>query len=672
MTVTAAMPDPMIASVIQVSDLTKVFGPLTAVNRLNLRVGKGEIFGIVGPDGAGKTTTLRMLSGIMDPTSGSAAIEGFDTRTDAFRVKENMAYMSQRFGLYPDLSVSENIAFYADLYGVPRKGREKRVNELLGFSQMLPFKKRKAGALSGGMKQKLQLVCALIHTPAVLLLDEPTNGVDPVSRRDFWRILYEIVTQGVSILVTTAYLDEAERCDRIGLLDQGTLLASGTVPEIKKLMKGHVLTVRSPQARQINKLLQRHLAKNDVNVFGDTVHIVCDDATATVNKARELIQRHHLPMGDIREAVPSLEDVFVSMMGRRDAPGDEADPSLGREERPPGSVGPDILLSDMISNEAPAVTVDHLTRVFGNFTAVDNISFTVPRGEIFGFLGPNGAGKSTTIRMLCGLLLPSAGQGSVAGFDIRTQAERIKKHIGYMSQKFSLYEDLTVAENIAFYGGIYGLKNRAMATRKAWAMEMAGLTAHGSSLTSILSVGWKQRLALACAILHEPPIIFLDEPTSGVDPISRRQFWDMIYGMADQGITVFVTTHYMEEAEYCDRIALIYRGRMIAMGTPMELKTHQMHDQILDLRCTAPQKIVAQISPLPDVVDAAMFGAGLHVKTRNADTAMGQIQSRLDGLGISEYRLEKILPGMEDVFISLIEADDRQLQAMEDEKAGSV
>jgi ABC-2 type transport system ATP-binding protein len=304
--------------------------------------------------------------------------------------------------------------------------------------------------------------------------------------------------------------------------------------------------------------------------------------------------------------------------------------------------------------------VDGLTRVFGGFTAVDAISFKVSKGEIFGFLGPNGAGKSTTIRMLCGLLTPSHGTGVVAGFDVLTQAEQIKQNIGYMGQKFSLYEDLTVGENIAFYGGIYGLKGSAMAKRKAWALEMADLKDHGKTLTGVLSAGWKQRLALACAILHEPPILFLDEPTSGVDPLSRRRFWDLIHAMADQGTTVFVTTHHMEEAEYCDCIAMIYRGRMIAMGTPLALKTEHMHDKILDLRCADPQAVIEHLAGVAGIRDAALFGAGLHVTATDGAVAEQGIRRKLDALGLTGYTVETILPGMEDVFISLIEADDRR------------
>ncbi len=632
-------------SAIQASNLTKKFGTLAAVDGLNFEVHPGEIFGLVGPDGAGKTTTLRMLASIMDPTSGTASIAGFDVTSQAASVKDHLAYMSQKFGLYQDLTVIENIDFYADLYGVPRKGREIRINELLDFSHMRPFRKRRGGNLSGGMKQKLQLICALIHTPKVLLLDEPTNGVDPVSRRDFWRILYKLLKEKVSILVTTAYLDEAERCDRVALMDHGKIIAIGTPPEIKKLMQGRILTIRSREARKINRLLQENRSAFIVNVFGDTVHLVCTDIKATEEQCRALLADAGLTYEQMQEAPPSLEDVFVSVLGSHNQPAEQT-----KKETDLAAFAHRIE-----GGSAIAVQVDHITRRFGDFVAVSDISFQVPKGQIFGFLGPNGAGKSTTIRMLCGLLAPSEGGGTVAGFDVGTQAEEIKLNIGYMSQKFSLYEDLTVEENIDFYGGIYGLQGDQLAGRKDWALDMAGIREYKKSLTAILSGGWKQRLALACAILHEPPIIFLDEPTSGVDPLSRRRFWDLIYAMADQGITVFVTTHYMEEAEYCNRIALIYGGKMIAMGSPLELKTQLMREQIINLRCPAPQDVIDILTRLPSVRDASLFGAGVHIVTGDAPSAMAAITRMMGDQAIPIDSLERIQPSMEDVFISLIE-----------------
>ena len=631
--------------VIHAAGLTRRFGGLTAVDGLDLAVSEGEIFGLVGPDGAGKTTTLRMLAAILDPTAGEARIAGCDIRTRPADVKAQLAYMSQRFGLYADLTVSENIDFYADLYGLPRRGRSERIDRLLDFSAMRPFKKRLAGALSGGMKQKLQLVCALIHTPRVLLLDEPTNGVDPVSRRDFWRILYQLLGQGVTILVTTAYLDEAERCHRVGLLDHGRLLAAGPPAEVKTLMRGRILALRSPAARKAARSLRRNLGgAGSIAAFGDTLHVVCEDPARTGAEVRALLKQAGIPVDEVREQPPSLEDVFVSVLGKA---ADTAPPMAAPRAGPPRPATGD------------AVAVTDLTRRFGDFTAVDRISFRVPHGQIFGFLGPNGAGKSTTIRMLCGLLAPSAGGGTVAGRDIRTQAEGIKQQIGYMSQKFSLYEDLTVSENIDFYGGIYGLAGSRLARRRDWALEMAGLRERRGSLTRLLSGGWKQRLALACAILHEPPILFLDEPTSGVDPLSRRRFWDLIYDMAENGVTVFVSTHYMEEAEYCDRLAMIYQGRLVALGTPLELKTEVMTEEILDIRCPEAQRVRDHLAALPEVRDAALFGDGLHLVTPDAAAAGRAVRAELDRLGVAPVQIQKILPGMEDVFVALIEAVDR-------------
>jgi len=636
---------------IEADGLCKVFGALTAVDDLSLQVFPGEIFGLVGPDGAGKSTSLRLLASIMAPSAGSARIAGFDVATEAAQAKDHLAYMSQRFGLYQDLTVLENIRFYADMYGVARKGRQERIGELLDFSHMRPFLHRRAGDLSGGMKQKLQLVCALIHTPKVLLLDEPTNGVDPVSRRDFWRILHKLLQAGVAILITTAYLDEAERCDRVALLDRGRILALGSPDEIRRLMPGKILTIRSSRAREVTTALKDRTSATAVNTFGDSVHLVCPDIDQAAAEARRLLQQAAIGWERIGESPPSLEDVFVSVLDRKDRSSGEPEPAALFASPP------------AVTGDGSVVAVQHLTRRFGDFVAVDDIGFQVNRGEIFGFLGPNGAGKSTTIRMLCGLLRPSSGSGTVAGLDIRRQAERIKLQIGYMSQKFSLYEDLRVEENIDFYGGIYGLAGDRLDRRKSWALEMAGLTDHRASLTAILSGGWKQRLALACAILHEPPIIFFDEPTSGVDPLSRRRFWNLIYTMAGQGITIFVTTHYMEEAEYCDRIAMIYGGRMIAIGSPLELKTRFMHDEIIDLRCPDPQGLVAALRSLPEVRDASLFGSGLHIVAADAAAASRAITRLLAQMKIEGTTITTILPSMEDVFISLIEEVDRRRTA---------
>ena len=638
----AAPPD---NAAVVASRLSRNFGDLTAVDHLDLHVAPGEIYGLVGPDGAGKTTTLRMLASILDPSGGRCLVAGYDTAENPDSVKDHIAYMSQRFALYFDLTVKENIDFYADLYGVPRKGRQARMDELLGFSGMQQFKGRRAGQLSGGMKQKLQLVCALIHTPDVLLLDEPTNGVDPVSRRDFWRVLYRLLQQGVAILVTTAYLDEAERCHRVGLMHQGRLLADGTPAQVKTRVTDQILAVQTARPREAAHLLRQHFGR--AAIFGNSVHVSCADAAAAANQVRQIMQGGGITVMQAEAVPPSLEDAFIAMV---EAP---AQTGIAAEAHVP----PVAFRSG--NGSVVAVEVNDLTRRFGHFTAVDKISFSVAGGEIFGFLGPNGAGKSTTIRMLCGLLAPSDGTGSVAGFDINRSAEQIKQQIGYMSQKFSLYDDLTVEENIAFYGGIYGLGKQRLRQRTDWAVEMAGLQQRRRTSTGLLAGGWKQRLALACAVLHEPPIIFLDEPTSGVDPVSRRRFWDLIYAMADSGVTVFVTTHYMEEAEYCGRLALIYRGRLIAMGTPSELKAGLAGETLLELRCQRQQEVLEAIEKLPVVRDAALFGNGLHVRTAEAPAARSAITQVLAGMQIPLEHLEAITPTMEDVFVAMIEREDR-------------
>lgn len=542
----------------------KRYGASVAADNVSLKVSRGQIYGLIGPDGAGKTTMLRVIAGILKPDSGEAFVCGHSCETELSAVKNSIAYMSQKFGLYPDMTVLENIKFYADLYGVGKKGMRSRIDELLDFSYMKPFKHRQAGKLSGGMKQKLQLICALVHKPEVLLLDEPTNGVDPVSRRDFWRILYGLSAEGMTILMSTAYLDEAERCGVVGLMQGGRIIAEGTPADVVKQSGLKVLSVRSGGDKGLVKRLKSALGGGRVHAYGDRIRVLSTDTEADGVRLKELTGT------DSEHEKPMLEDIFMSIGEGSDA--DEHILSLIAD----GAGG----------NSGIALDVSGLTKRFGDFTAVNNISLTVPYGEIFGFLGPNGAGKSTTIKILCGLLPATEGQGMVGGIDIVHKPELIKSKIGYMSQKFSLYEDLKVYENIDFYGGVYGLTGRELAERRDWSLKLAGLEDRKDMMTSELVGGWRQRLALACAILHRPSIVFLDEPTSGADPASRRLFWAIINELAHSGVTVFVSTHYMEEAEYCDRLALIFRGDMIAMGTPAELKRTLDKDKMEDVFIT--------------------------------------------------------------------------------------
>jgi ABC-2 type transport system ATP-binding protein len=671
---------------IRLDHLTKRFDNIAAIDDLTLSVSEGEIFGLVGPDGAGKTTTMRVLASIMDPDGGEASVAGRHVVRDAEAVKTVIGYMSQRFGLYADLTVMENIDFYADIFQVPRQGRDERIGRLLAFSNLTPFKRRLAGNLSGGMKQKLGLACTLVHTPRVLLLDEPTNGVDPVSRRDFWRILYQLLREKVTIFVSTAYLDEAERCNRLALIHQGKMLACGTPDEIKQLMRGTILEIRTAEARRSAALLRQQFPAASVSLFGARIHFVSQHDRDETEAVGKILAAAGLPPQSVRTIPPSLEDVFVSAIGTEGRLKVGQDQNVGWDQRAgvpaqrvsagpplsgsgPALAGPLRSYPDSGSSVEPAektVTVDKLERRFGSFLAVNRVSFEVGRGEIFGFLGPNGAGKSTTIRMLCGILSPTGGRGTVAGFDIRTQPEEIKSHVGYMSQKFSLYQDLTVEENIDFYAGIYRISPREKAQRKQWVIEMSGLDAYRHRPTGILSGGWKQRLALGCAILHRPPILFLDEPTSGVDPISRRQFWDLIYELSSEGVTVFVTTHYMDEAEYCDRLALIYRGELIAQGTPETLKHEVMQEEVLEVNCDRPEAAMEALRGLASVKEVALFGNSLHLVADDGDHAAAETRARLIEQGFQVRQIERIVPSLEDVFVSLIEARDRAEQPQEE------
>jgi ABC-2 type transport system ATP-binding protein len=623
---------------VRASNLVKSFPEVTAVSDVSLEINPGEIFGIVGPDGAGKTTILRIISGILKPDSGSIKLFGEKVEADSTSHKNKIAYMKQGFGLYPDLTVKENVQFYADLFGVEESELDEKIDSLLKFSYMHPFKNRLAGRLSGGMKQKLQLVCALIHEPEILILDEPTNGVDPVSRRDFWRMLQALLDKGVAILLSTSYLDESERCHRIAMMYEGKFLKMGDPTKIKEMFPAHVYRWQSEGARKVFAALQAKYPEEDFGLFGNTIKFLGAEKDELKVDYLEAIAKEKAITGEWHEDVQAqLEDVFVGLIHSLS--------KIEKRERISYDSSPNGKLDY-------SVKIENLTKVFGDFTAVDNISLKVNPGEIFGFLGPNGAGKSTTIRMLCGLLLPSSGTGIIAGLDVMKTPEKIRQKIGYMSQKFSLYDDLTVAENIRFYGGIYGLTGSKLASRIEWALKLARLEKLRQTKVVFLSVGFKQRLALTCSILHEPSILFLDEPTSGVDPLTRRQFWDMIYELSDQGVTVFVTTHYREEAEFCDRIAFINRGKLMAVGSPAELKQNVVKDKIYNLPQTSGNRVLSKLQKDSIVKDVYLYGSGLHLVISPEISAKSRLEELLKAEGFKSD-LEEIQPGMEDVFVHL-------------------
>ncbi len=578
----------MTAPVIELQDVTKRFAAggrtVTALDGLSATVQSGQITGLVGPDGAGKTTLMRLLTGLLDPDSGAVSVLGLDTAVQARRVQSSIGYMPQRFGLYEDLTVSENLALYADLQGLAGAERRSRFEHLMAFTGLAPFRSRLAGRLSGGMKQKLGLACTLVHPPRLLLLDEPSVGVDPVSRRELWNIVHPLVEDGVSVLWATAYLDEAERCDDVLLLNEGRLLATGTPQTFAARMEGRTFAVRGEGfgRRAILDEVRRLPHVIDAIIKGRDVRVLVSREAGAEDLAR-CCQELKAGRATVAAVAPAFEDAFISLL-KEGTPDGKTGPTpiaaaagpsrsagkRGVEQTAPGATkqAPPAIEGQ----KASVIEVAGLVRKFGDFTAVDHVDFMVDRGEIFGLLGPNGAGKSTTFKMLCGLLPPSDGKALVLGIDLRRAAAVARGHIGYMAQKFSLYGNMNVRQNLRFFASAYGLTGRAQTRRIEMELAEFGLTPYADTISDTLPLGYKQRLSLACAIMHEPGVLFLDEPTSGVDPLVRREFWARINAMAAAGVTVMVTTHFMEEAEYCDRIGIIYRGRLVAAGTPEDLK----------------------------------------------------------------------------------------------------
>lgn len=568
--------------VVSASHLCKTFSsalanqPVHALSDLTLSIYDGQMTALIGPDGAGKTTLIRLFCGLMAPTSGSLSVLGLDTATHAQDIQAAISYMPQRFGLYENLSVQENLDLYADLHGIPQDIRKKRFDELLDMTALAPFTSRLVGNLSGGMKQKLGLVCTLVRTPQLLLLDEPTAGVDPLSRRELWHILQHLVTEEhISVIVSTSYMEEAARCQQIFLLHQGRILTSGAPKDLLSCACHRCFSVKPPAAVPA-RLLQSLLLKDKDKVWdavpeGGRVRF-CVRSTQSLPNLTIFQQFPNLTVAPERER---LEDsVMIQLRQADEATGTESVPM------PSTTIGLD-------KNAPIDIEVRSLCRRFGHFTAVADTSFSVHRGEIFGLLGPNGAGKSTTFRMLCGLLPASSGYLSVAGVDLRHSRSQARAKVGYVAQKFSLYATLSVQENLEFFGRAYGLRGKKLHDRISAVVDQLGLHQCVHQTAGDLPNGYKQRLSMAAALLHEPRILFLDEPTSGIDPLARRTFWQQITALAASGTTVIITTHFMEEAEYCDHILIQDQGRMIAFGTPEEIRRrgygHSMNDAFIHI-----------------------------------------------------------------------------------------
>lgn len=559
------MPDILTADSISKTFKLETGQIITALESVSFSVRPGGTTALVGPDGAGKSTLLRIIAGLLKPGAGTLLFDGEPLSGQ----RNTIGYMPQQFGLYEDLSVQENLDLYADLNGLNMRERESRYDELLSMCAMGPFRKRLAGNLSGGMKQKLGLICSLLCPPKLLLLDEPTVGVDPLSRRELWHIVQKLAgSSGMSVIMSTSYLDEAAQCDHVVLLFDGKMLASGTPKSIMELTDG-MGYLAVPSSGDTPRSLQARLLASpaiiDAVPQGGAVRFVHE----SLNREQEAAVNSLLGGATFSKTPPTLEDSFMLLLRRHTGTkpeGDTAEPA-GRSRLPERASQP-----QGGENAEPVIQTRNVSRFFGNFAAVNDVSFTVNRGEVFGLLGPNGVGKTTTFRMLCGLLPASKGSLYVAGVNVREAREEARRRLGYVAQKFSLYGPLNTRENLEFFAGAYGLRGAHKQKRIKTVTEDFSLERYMNTAAEELPGGYKRRLAMAVGILHEPTILFLDEPTSGADPLARRDFWKRISRLADQGVTIIVTTHFMEEAEYCDRILIQDGGVMLAMDTPANIR----------------------------------------------------------------------------------------------------
>ena len=554
-------------AVITAQNLSKEFkgpgGMVRALDDISLAVPPRTMTALIGPDGAGKTTFMRLVCGLMPIGAGSLMVLGTDVTQNPQNVQDRISYMSQRFGLYEDLTIQENLDLYADLHGVSLETRQKRFARLLEMTGLAPFTARPAGKLSGGMKQKLSLVCTLVRSPELLVLDEPTVGVDPLSRRELWEILQHMVKEEqLTVLVSTAYMDEASLCEKVIVLHEGRILAQGTPDDIRRNADSLCYNI-APQNNEPPRELQAHLLDDHEHIIdsvpqSDRVHFILETKSTPEDLAAVT------PGGNAEPVAAKLEDGFMVLLHRNSPARQDESAAIKPLD---GTIGKfNAKSSDVV------IEVRDLVRKFGNFTAVNNTSFSVTGGEIFGLLGPNGAGKTTTFRMLCGLLPATSGYLSVAGVNLRKSRAKARANIGYVAQKFSLYGNLTVQENLNFFGGIYGLYGKRLNERIGEVKRQFNLIGHENEPSGLLPGGFKQRLAMAVGLLHQPEILFLDEPTSGIDPLARRGFWRRITDLAAGGTTIIITTHFMEEAEYCDRILIQDQGAMLALGTPAEVR----------------------------------------------------------------------------------------------------
>jgi ABC-2 type transport system ATP-binding protein len=628
--------------VIRARGLVKSYGAVEAVRGVDIDVFAGEIFGLIGPDGAGKTTCFNMLAGILQPTAGELTVLGHA----AADVRTGIGYLTQQFSLYEDLSVDENLQYAAGMRLVPKEAFRERRERYLKIMGLEPFGARTAGALSGGMKQKLALCCALIAEPRVLLLDEPTTGVDPISRREFWRVVARLAETGVAIVIATPYLDEAERCRSVALMYDGTFHRVGKPRELREAEGLHRLEIRVDDLRgadvALTELANAHAATIvDVQPFGDRIDVLARDQALAEAGVRERLAREHIAIAGLTDEEPTLENVFVLDLHANLATAERSIPFPGN---PNGR---------QRVRTGTAIQAQALSKRFGSFTAVDHVSLSVAYGEIYGLLGANGAGKTTTIKMLCGLLAADAGQVTIAGVAHDLRSPELRRRIGYMSQKFTLYDDLTIGENLEFYAGIYGIPRAERAAKIDWVLESCDLGGRRNDLTAKLPGGYKQRAAFGASVMHDPEILFLDEPTSGVDPLARRAFWRLIDTFAARGAAIIVTTHHLDEAEHCNRMGLMAAGKTIAEGSSAQIKALEPAS-VFEVQTAAPERALDAIEGVLPAWRASLFGDRVHVVLDDPERELAALRAALAKSGI-DATFAPTTQTLEDAFIGLVE-----------------
>ena len=635
-------------AVVVAKQLTRRYKTVEAVKGIDLEIKRGEVFGLIGPDGAGKTTIFHMLGGILDQSSGELSVLG----TTASAARLQIGYLTQNFSLYPDLSIKENIRYTGGLRSVTKDEFEERSNHYLKLMDLAQFQNRLAGNLSGGMKQKLALCCALIARPQLLLLDEPTTGVDPVSRRDFWDVLSTIAAEGVTVAVATPYLDEAERCTRIALIHQGTIERLGSPQELKEGLQLHRLELRGASMEAMDRLVAAVAKDNpdlirDRQEFGDRMDVLVPDC-ATAQKSIEE-KENEIAKVSISTQEPTLENVFALLLREKEQAGDASIFPFTRESSRHSEAGETAALS------APdiAIQAKQLNKNFGSFRAAKNVNISIEYGQIYGLLGANGAGKTTTIKMLCGLLEPTSGSVVLAGQARDLRNRKLRQKIGYMSQKFTLYQDLSVAENLAFYAGVYGVEKSLQKQRIEWVLKTCGLAGSEAMLAGHLPGGFRQRLAFGTTVLHEPSILFLDEPTSGVDPLARRELWTLINAFARHGTAILVTTHFLEEAEHCQNLGFMVAGEVVASGSPEQIKAAQP-GKLLEVR-TSDNPLACQL--LREELEGwqvSVFADCLHVVVDD-DEHGGKLLAKLNNESVKIETTRNIPFSLEDAFIGIVQ-----------------